>query len=62
MSAPPGWHLQPDGQERYWDGTRWVERQEWVVITPGYWSSTPRQVWVPGRWTTPTSWSGPCRG
>ena len=21
MSAPAGWHLQPDGQERYWDGT-----------------------------------------
>ncbi|HSI33837.1 MAG: hypothetical protein ACAI43_26815 [Phycisphaerae bacterium] len=37
---------------RYWDGGQWVERQEWVVITPGYWSSTPRQVWVPGRWTT----------
>ncbi len=25
MSAPPGWHLQPDGQERYWDGTAWTE-------------------------------------
>ena len=22
MSAPAGWHLQPDGQERFWDGTR----------------------------------------
>ena len=26
MSAPAGWHLQPDGQERYWDGTQWTEQ------------------------------------
>ena len=25
MSAPAGWHLQPDGQERYWDGTAWTD-------------------------------------
>lgn len=25
MSAPAGWHLQPDGRERFWDGTRWTE-------------------------------------
>ena len=37
---------------RYWEGAQWVERQEWVVITPGHWSQAPRQVWVPGRWTT----------
>lgn len=24
MSAPPGWHLQPDGRERYWDGQQWT--------------------------------------
>lgn len=24
-SAPPGWHLQPDGQERFWDGERWTD-------------------------------------
>lgn len=24
-SAPPGWHLQPDGRERFWDGQRWTE-------------------------------------
>lgn len=23
--APAGWHLQPDGRERYWDGTQWTE-------------------------------------
>ena len=26
MSAPAGWHLQPDGQERYWDGTQWTDQ------------------------------------
>jgi hypothetical protein len=26
MSAPPGWHLQPDGRERYWDGQQWTEQ------------------------------------
>jgi hypothetical protein len=26
MSAPAGWHLQPDGRERYWDGSRWTEQ------------------------------------
>ncbi|GAA4404477.1 hypothetical protein GCM10023168_17160 [Fodinibacter luteus] len=25
MSAPAGWHLQPDGRERYWDGSQWTE-------------------------------------
>ena len=26
MSAPPGWHLQPDGRERWWDGQQWTEQ------------------------------------
>jgi hypothetical protein len=26
MSAPAGWHLQPDGQERYWDGHQWTDQ------------------------------------
>ncbi len=26
MSAPPGWHLQPDGRERFWDGSQWTEQ------------------------------------
>ena len=25
MSAPAGWYLQPDGQQRYWDGELWTE-------------------------------------
>lgn len=35
-SAPPGWHLQPDGRERYWDGQRWTDE----FRTPG---SAPTQ-------------------
>lgn len=26
MSAPPGWHLQDDGRERFWDGRQWTEQ------------------------------------
>jgi hypothetical protein len=26
MSAPPGWHLQPDGRERWWDGEQWSDQ------------------------------------
>lgn len=25
MSAPAGWYPQPDGRQRYWDGTQWTE-------------------------------------
>jgi hypothetical protein len=25
MSSPAGWYLQPDGQQRYWDGEQWTE-------------------------------------
>jgi hypothetical protein len=24
-TAPPGWHGQPDGRERFWDGQRWTD-------------------------------------
>jgi len=30
MSAPAGWYLQPDGQQRYWDGELWTEH-----VAPG---------------------------
>ncbi|HSF99458.1 MAG TPA: DUF2510 domain-containing protein [Ornithinibacter sp.] len=33
MSAPAGWHLQPDGQERYWDGTQWTEQFRAPVVS-----------------------------
>lgn len=25
MSAPAGWYPQPDGRQRYWDGSQWTE-------------------------------------
>ena len=24
-TAPPGWHRQPDGRDRFWDGERWTD-------------------------------------
>lgn len=24
-TAPPGWHRQPDGRERFWDGQQWTD-------------------------------------
>ncbi|MCA1782602.1 MAG: hypothetical protein ABR500_10430 [Dermatophilaceae bacterium] len=24
-TAPPGWHRQPDGRDRFWDGQRWTD-------------------------------------
>ncbi|MFL6175466.1 MAG: hypothetical protein ACJ715_02355 [Ornithinibacter sp.] len=44
MSAPAGWHLQPDGQERYWDGTQWSDQFRMPL------ASDP---------TAPPSWDGP---
>lgn len=36
MSAPAGWHLQPDGRERWWDGQQWTEHfRDPVTATPG---------------------------
>lgn len=26
MSTPAGWHPQPDGRERYWDGQAWTDQ------------------------------------
>lgn len=26
MSTPAGWHQQPDGRERYWDGQQWTDQ------------------------------------
>jgi hypothetical protein len=44
MSAPAGWHLQPDGQERFWDGSQWTDQ----FRSP-----------LPGDPTAPPSWEGP---
>lgn len=34
MSAPPGWHPQPDGRERWWDGQQWTEHFRDPVAAP----------------------------
>ncbi|MGL5816898.1 MAG: DUF2510 domain-containing protein [Phycicoccus sp.] len=47
MSAPPGWHPQPDGRERYWDGTRWTDQ---------FRSPTPTGAPEP---PPPPSWASP---
>ncbi len=44
MSAPAGWHLQPDGQERYWDGYQWTDQF---------------RMPLPSDPTAPPSWDGP---
>jgi len=44
MSAPAGWHLQPDGQERYWDGSQWTDQF---------------RLPLPSDPTAPPSWEGP---
>ena len=44
MSAPAGWHLQPDGQERYWDGSQWTDQF---------------RLPLPSDPTAPPSWDGP---
>lgn len=33
-SAPPGWHLQPDGRERFWNGERWTDEFRDPTIVP----------------------------
>jgi Protein of unknown function (DUF2510) len=44
MSAPAGWHLQPDGQERYWDGTQWTE--EFRAPLPSDPTAPPPPSWA----------------
>jgi len=44
MSAPAGWHLMPDGQERYWDGYQWTDQF---------------RMPLPSDPTAPPSWDGP---
>lgn len=36
MNPPPGWHPQPDGRERYWNGRQWTDE-----FRPGYASPPP---------------------
>ncbi|WP_205859783.1 DUF2510 domain-containing protein [Phycicoccus endophyticus] len=34
MSAPPGWHRQPDGRDRWWDGQQWTDHVRDPQPTP----------------------------
>lgn len=34
MSAPPGWHPQPDGRDRWWDGQQWTDHYRDPVSAP----------------------------
>ncbi|MGL5928915.1 MAG: DUF2510 domain-containing protein [Dermatophilaceae bacterium] len=51
MSAPPGWHPQPDGRERFWDGTQWTDQ----FRTPAPPTSVPPAAAPP----PPPSWASP---
>ena len=48
MSAPAGWHLQPDGRERYWDGSEWTEQ---------FRAPAPTESMDPTAPPPPSSWS-----
>lgn len=34
MSAPPGWHPQPDGRDRWWDGRQWTDHYRDAAAPP----------------------------
>jgi Domain of unknown function (DUF4352)/Protein of unknown function (DUF2510) len=36
MSTPAGWHPQPDGTQRYWDGAKWTDH-----VAPGQHGAPP---------------------
>lgn len=58
MSAPPGWHPQPDGRDRWWDGQQWTDhyRDETAVQppVPGGYDPYGRPAQNPqGQWQQP---------
>lgn len=50
MSAPAGWHLQPDGRERYWDGSQWTEEFR-MPLPPDPTAPPPAPSWATGQGT-----------
>lgn len=34
----------------YWENGRWVQRQEWVLISPGHYETRTNRVWIEGGW------------
>ncbi|QIM22281.1 DUF2510 domain-containing protein [Phycicoccus sp. HDW14] len=54
MSAPAGWHPQPDGRERWWDGQQWTEH----FRDPATAAPTPGETQVLGTTGATTYGSG----
>jgi hypothetical protein len=54
--APAGWHLQPDGQERYWDGAQWTDHFRPAQQPP---TQTPMQAPTQAAYPDPGSQAYP---
>jgi len=51
--APPGWHVQADGRERYWDGRQWTEQYRAVPVaipSPSHVAPAGKKSGLPGWW------------
>lgn len=47
MRTPPGWHIQNDGRERYWDGQQWTDEFREAAARPGPASSSGNmRIWL----------------
>ena len=57
MSAPPGWHLQPDGRERFWDGAQWTGQFRAPAMSDPT-APPPAPSWASSDGTSSTSDSG----
>ncbi|KRE63477.1 DUF2510 domain-containing protein [Nostocoides sp. Soil756] len=60
MSAPPGWHPQPDGRERWWDGQQWTEHLRDPAATPPAAAGVEAPYGTPGAYGQP-AWQPPQR-
>ncbi|MBT9255529.1 DUF2510 domain-containing protein [Phycicoccus sp. MAQZ13P-2] len=66
MSAPPGWHPQPDGRDRWWDGQQWTDHfrdpvQPSAPDPTAAYGTPPPYTGDPatGSYSTPTSYGAP---
>lgn len=55
MSAPPGWHPQPDGRDRWWDGQEWTDhyRDAAAPAPAAYGQQGYQQGYPQGQWQQP---------
>ena len=64
-TAPPGWHRQPDGRERYWDGTAWTDEFRDPATAPtqqipiDQTQQLPSSGWEPGPAPAPQEYASP---